>query len=188
MIPTPDSRAAPNPGDDLMTEEDDIATDGDGFEEDELSESLSTVATDTEPQPKPKRGRPSKKSPAKAAPKKSAPKSPAPRKASARAKKANGVASVASRDYRDVSLKLKQAADPTRIAILLLLDDGPRNVGAICSELGISSQPAISHHLALCRYGGLVLPDRQGKKNFYALTDKGKPLVAVIRSLMALAD
>jgi DNA-binding transcriptional ArsR family regulator len=166
-----------------MTEEDDITTNGDGFEEDDLSESL---ATDTEPQPKPKRGRPSKKSTAKVAPKKSAPKSPAPRKASARGKKANRAGSVASRDYRDVSLNLKQASDPTRIAIMLLLADGPRNVGDICSELGLTSQPAVSHHLALLRHGRIIAPSRQGKNNFYSLEDTGRKLVGVIKSLTGI--
>src|SRR5689334_8435252 len=39
---------------------------------------------------------------------------------------------------------LKQVSDPTRLSVLLMLAEGPRNVGDICKELG-QSQPATSH-------------------------------------------
>ena len=35
------------------------------------------------------------------------------------------------------------------------------------------SQPAVSHHLALLRHGGIIAPRRQGKNNFYSLTETG---------------
>src|SRR5262245_56634681 len=71
---------------------------------------------------------------------------------------------------------LKQAADPTRLLILRLLDGGERNVGALCEEVGGMSQPALSQHLALLRHSRLVEPRRDGKRNFYRLTDQGRAL------------
>lgn len=78
---------------------------------------------------------------------------------------------------------LKQVSDATRLEVLVMLADGPRNVGDMATELGVS-QPALSHHLALCRHGRLVEPIRQGKENHYHLTDSGRRLVEAVRSLV----
>jgi hypothetical protein len=37
----------------------------------------------------------------------------------------------------------------------------------------------------LMRHGGVIAPRRQGKNNFYSLTDKGDDLSKVVKSLMA---
>src|SRR4051812_39987186 len=76
---------------------------------------------------------------------------------------------------RRAAMLLKQAADPTRLQVLLMLGEGERHVGAISGELTMS-QPAVSHHLALLRHGGLIAPDRRGKNNFYRLTESGAKL------------
>ena len=47
------------------------------------------------------------------------------------------------------------------------------------------SQPAVSHHLALLRHGGIIAPRRQGKNNFYSLTDTGSNLGVVVKTLMS---
>ena len=47
------------------------------------------------------------------------------------------------------------------------------------------SQPAVSHHLALLRHGGIIAPRRQGKNNFYSLTDTGADLAHVVKNLIA---
>ena len=47
------------------------------------------------------------------------------------------------------------------------------------------SQPAVSHHLALLRHGGIIAPRRQGKNNFYSLTDTGTDLARVVKNLIA---
>jgi len=60
---------------------------------------------------------------------------------------------------------LRLIADPTRLRILSMLSENEMNVGAICGVLG-QNQPAISHHLALLRVGGLVEARREGKNNF----------------------
>jgi DNA-binding transcriptional ArsR family regulator len=50
---------------------------------------------------------------------------------------------------------LTALADPTRRAILGLLRSGPRNVGELVAELGLT-QPGVSKHLQVLRAAGLV--------------------------------
>jgi DNA-binding transcriptional ArsR family regulator len=78
---------------------------------------------------------------------------------------------------------LKQAADATRVQVLLMLTGGERHVGAICDEVG-QSQPAVSHHLALLRHGYLIAPRREGKNNFYGLTPEGERLAAAVKEIV----
>jgi DNA-binding transcriptional ArsR family regulator len=81
------------------------------------------------------------------------------------------------------AILLKQISDPTRLQVVLLLADGERHVGALCEALG-QSQPAVSHHLALLRHGSIIAPRRQGKNNFYGLTDIGEELAKVVKAVM----
>src|ERR1700740_652837 len=76
---------------------------------------------------------------------------------------------------RRASILLKHVSDPTRLQVILILADGERHVGALCAQLS-QSQPAVSHHLALLRHGGIIAPRRQGKNNFYRLTHTGERL------------
>jgi DNA-binding transcriptional ArsR family regulator len=78
---------------------------------------------------------------------------------------------------------LKHVSDPTRLQVILILAEGERHVGALCSQLS-QSQPAVSHHLALLRHGGIIAPRRQGKNNFYSLTDVGSDLAGVVKNLL----
>lgn len=82
-----------------------------------------------------------------------------------------------------VSKQLKFAGDVTRLQILGLID-GEKNVGDICHFL-YKSQPAVSHHLALMRAGGLIVPVRDGKVNRYILQPKGKAVLKAIKLVMA---
>jgi DNA-binding transcriptional ArsR family regulator len=84
---------------------------------------------------------------------------------------------------RRASILLKQVSDPTRLQVILTLYHGERHVGALCEDLS-QSQPAVSHHLALLRHGGIIAPRRQGKNNFYSLTETGQDLARVVRSLL----
>ena len=70
------------------------------------------------------------------------------------------------------AILLKQVSDPTRLQVISLLSEGERHVGGLCAEFNMS-QPALSHHLALLRLGGIVDRRRQGKNNFYSLTETG---------------
>jgi DNA-binding transcriptional ArsR family regulator len=78
---------------------------------------------------------------------------------------------------------LKQVSDPTRLQVILMLSEGERHVGALSDELS-QSQPAVSHHLALLRHGGLIAPRRQGKNNYYGLTDSGEELAQVVKAVL----
>ena len=61
-------------------------------------------------------------------------------------------------------------ADPTRILILYALDEKPRNVNDLTTELGIT-QPTTSRHLKVLRDRGLVQTSRQGTSITYNISD-----------------
>ena len=46
------------------------------------------------------------------------------------------------------------------------------------------THPAVSHHLALLRHGGIVERRRQGKNNFYTLTDLGSQLSKIVKGVV----
>ena len=85
---------------------------------------------------------------------------------------------------RRASILLKHVSDPTRLQVIMILADGERHVGALCEQLS-QSQPAVSHHLALLRHGGIIAPRRQGKNNFYSLTESGDGLARVVKNLIS---
>ena len=78
---------------------------------------------------------------------------------------------------------LKQVSDPTRLQVILMLSEGERHVGSLCGDLN-QSQPAVSHHLALLRHGGIAAPRRQGKNNFYSLTETGDRLAKIAKAIV----
>ncbi len=78
---------------------------------------------------------------------------------------------------------LKQISDPTRLQVIRMLANGEKHVGALCEEFNVS-QPAVSHHLALLRHGGVIIPRRQGKNSFYALTELGEVLAGVVKAVI----
>jgi DNA-binding transcriptional ArsR family regulator len=81
------------------------------------------------------------------------------------------------------AIRLKQASDATRLQVILTLAEGEKHVGALCELLG-QSQPAVSHHLALLRHGGIITPRRAGKNNFYNLTEAGETLAKIVKRLV----
>ena len=89
-----------------------------------------------------------------------------------------------SSEIRRVADLLKQVSDPTRLQVLMLLNEKERNVSELCTDLGTQSQPAVSHHLALLRHGRLIEPRRSGKHNFYGLTEAGRELAEVVNSVV----
>jgi Predicted transcriptional regulators len=72
--------------------------------------------------------------------------------------------------YRLQAEVLKTLANPKRLEIIHLLAEGPREVGRLAEELGIS-QPNVSQHLALMRSAGLVEAERDGREVRYRLSD-----------------
>jgi DNA-binding transcriptional ArsR family regulator len=77
---------------------------------------------------------------------------------------------------------LKHASERSRAQIILTLTGGECHVGSLCEVLN-QSQPAVSHHLALLRYGGIVTTRRSGKLVFYSLTDIGQSLATLVEAL-----
>jgi DNA-binding transcriptional ArsR family regulator len=89
------------------------------------------------------------------------------------------------RDDRTAIALLRQASDTTRLQILVTLSEGDRNVDELCSDLGGMSQPAVSHHLALLRSGGLVESRKVGKFSYYSLGREGRELTLLVAPMMA---
>jgi len=83
-----------------------------------------------------------------------------------------GDAEVTSTDLDQLSTLFHLLADKTRLAILLALARGEKNVTALCEELDLP-QPTISHHLGLLRMNNLVANRRFGKQVFYMLHARG---------------
>jgi DNA-binding transcriptional ArsR family regulator len=65
---------------------------------------------------------------------------------------------------------LRTLASPRRLEILHRLADGPREVGRLAAELGLS-QPNVSQHLAVMRAAGIVDAERVGREVRYRLSD-----------------
>lgn len=104
-------------------------------------------------------------------------------KAVARATKAEKDAALRLKRAKEASILLKHVSEPTRLHVVLMLGQGERHVGAICEVLD-QSQPATSHHLALLRHGGIIAPRREGKNNFYGLTERGERLASIVRTML----
>jgi DNA-binding transcriptional ArsR family regulator len=104
-------------------------------------------------------------------------------KAATKAAKAKSEAEKSLKRAQRAAILLKQVSDPTRLQVITMLSEGERHVGSLCSDLS-QSQPAVSHHLALLRHGGIIIPRRQGKNNFYSLTETGEHLARIVKDLV----
>jgi len=65
---------------------------------------------------------------------------------------------------------LRALASPRRLEILHLLTSGPRDVGSLAADLGIS-QPNVSQHLGVLRTSGIVEAERDGREVRYRIAD-----------------
>ena len=88
-----------------------------------------------------------------------------------------------TKTFQQAANLLKQVSDPTRLQVITLLSEREHHVGGLCDQLNIS-QPALSHHLALLRHGGIVERRRLGKNNFYTLTDTGYRLCKIVKGVI----
>lgn len=66
--------------------------------------------------------------------------------------------------------RLKAMADPMRLRILHLLQDGERCVNDILGQVG-GSQANVSKHLSVLRRAGLVASRREGVNVYYRIDD-----------------
>src|SRR5437867_2126982 len=69
---------------------------------------------------------------------------------------------------------LRLLADPTRLRLLLLLEQEELSVAELQDILGMG-QSRISSHLAQLKRAGVVEDRRAGKNVYYGLTTKGGP-------------
>jgi len=60
--------------------------------------------------------------------------------------------------------------EPNRLRLVAACLDGPRSVGELTDEVGIS-QSLVSQHLRLLRAGRLLKQTRRGRNMFYDLPD-----------------
>jgi DNA-binding transcriptional ArsR family regulator len=70
----------------------------------------------------------------------------------------------------DVAAAMGALAAPSRVLILGRLRTGPRSVGDLAREVGMS-QPAVSQQLRVLRHLGLVVGMRRGRNVVYELHD-----------------
>jgi ArsR family transcriptional regulator len=88
-----------------------------------------------------------------------------------------------TKDQKTESLAetLRLLGDPTRLRLMLLLEDEEVNVSELCRKTKLP-QPTVSHHLGILRSGGLVINRRAGKEVYYRQNSAGKsPLKALLR-------
>jgi ArsR family transcriptional regulator len=72
-------------------------------------------------------------------------------------------------DYERIAEASRVAlGDQTRLQIIHILSKEPVSVGGLVERLG-SSQPAVSHHLAMMKAHRIVKSERKGKNIFYSL-------------------
>ena len=91
-------------------------------------------------------------------------------------------AGLHTKTIQRAAVLLKQVSDPTRLQVISLLSEGERHVGGLSEQFNMS-QPALSHHLAMLRHGGIIESRRQGKNNFYSLTDTGYRLSKIVKGV-----
>lgn len=77
---------------------------------------------------------------------------------------------ISTKKLAEVHELFKLLSNPTRIQMLVLLEDHPMNVGQISDELKIE-QSAASHQLAMLKKHQLVSNVRDGKSIYYELDD-----------------
>ncbi|MFE7746355.1 ArsR/SmtB family transcription factor [Nocardia sp. NPDC057455] len=81
---------------------------------------------------------------------------------------------------RDVDQALRALADVNRRAILAAVRTGPRAVGQIAEEVGLSQQTT-SHHLGVLRAAGLASSTRDGTRHLFAVNTDG---LAAVRAYL----
>ncbi len=65
----------------------------------------------------------------------------------------------------------KVLADPTRLALLRRLAEGPASVSDLVAAVGGPPQSRVSNHLACLRWCGLVTSEKVGRSVIYRLSD-----------------
>jgi DNA-binding transcriptional ArsR family regulator len=79
---------------------------------------------------------------------------------------------VAADPAPDLDQALRALADRNRRAILRVVRSGPRSVGQIAEELGLSQQTT-SHHLGVLRSAGLARGTKAGTRHLFTVDTDG---------------
>lgn len=87
---------------------------------------------------------------------------------------------MASEPAGELDLALRALADPNRRAILAVVRAGPRPVGQIAEQVGLSQQTT-SHHLGVLRSAGLASRTTEGTRHLFAINTDG---LAAVRSYL----
>ncbi len=80
----------------------------------------------------------------------------------------------------DLDQVLRALVDANRRAILAAVRSGPRPVGQIAKDVGLSQQTT-SHHLGVLRAAGLVSGTRAGTRHLFAVDTDG---LAAVRTYL----
>lgn len=86
---------------------------------------------------------------------------------------------VAERAH-DLDLALRALADVNRRAILTAIRSGPRPVGFLAEEVGLSQQTT-SHHLGVLSAAGLASGTREGTRHLFSVNTDG---LAAVRTYL----
>jgi DNA-binding transcriptional ArsR family regulator len=70
-----------------------------------------------------------------------------------------------------VAERFRALSDANRLKLLLILKEGPQNVGTLTERLGVS-QAGVSKHLAVLKGAGLVTCERVGTQAIYSVADE----------------
>lgn len=81
--------------------------------------------------------------------------------------------------------RLKAISDPTRLAILDALRQGPRTITELAATFSLA-QPTVSNHVRILRDAGLVDDERDGtRRNLVVRPDAAEDLVSGLTSVLA---
>ena len=69
-----------------------------------------------------------------------------------------------------IAHRFRALAEPQRLRILQVLEEGPRTVGEVVAELN-GNQPNISRHLQALHYAGLLRRRRERNSVYYSIAD-----------------
>jgi ArsR family transcriptional regulator len=77
--------------------------------------------------------------------------------------------------------------DPTRLAILNILDAGEMNVSELCRKLRLN-QPTVSRHLGILKMSAITVARRSGKEIYYSVpAAKRRALKTILQRTETLA-
>lgn len=86
-----------------------------------------------------------------------------------------------------IAERLRLAANPYRLTVLLALAGREHYVGELCDLLG-EGPPSVSRLLQYLRVGGLVEGRRAGQNTYYGLTPEGRAVLEDVRFLAKAAS